>query len=53
MYQPLLPDGVLISEQVAIARSLRDAAPSSCFCRSIIVGGDGTPARMLGRAIRD
>lgn len=53
MHQTLLQDGVLISEQVANARSLAGRRAEFLFLPLNIVGGDGAPARVLGRAIRD
>lgn len=49
----LLRDGVLISEQVANARSLVGRRAEFLSLPLNIVGGDGAPARVLGRAIHD
>ena len=53
VHHTLLRDGVLISEQVANARSLAGRPAELLFLPLNIVGGDGAPARVLGRAIRD
>lgn len=53
VHRTLLRDGVLISEQVANARSLAGRRVELLFLPLNIVGGDGAPARVLGRAIRD
>ena len=53
VHHTLLRDGVLISEQVANARSLAGRRAELLFLPLNIVGGDGAPARVLGRAIRD
>ena len=52
VHHTLLRDGVLISEQVA-TRSLAGRRAEFLFLPLNIVGGDGAPARVLGRAIRD
>jgi len=53
VHHTLLRDGVLISEQVANARSLAGRRAEFLFLPLNIVGGDGAPARVLGRAIRE
>lgn len=53
VHHALLRDGVLISEQVANARSLAGRRAEFLFLPLNIVGGDGAPARVLGRAIRE
>jgi len=53
VHHTLLRDGVLISEQVANARSLVGRRAEFLFLPLNIVGGDGAPARVLGRAIRE
>jgi kynurenine formamidase len=53
VHRTLLRDGVLISEQVANARSLAGRGAEFLFLPLNIVGGDGAPARVLGRATRD
>ncbi len=53
VHHTLLRDGVLISEQVANARSLAGQRAEFLFLPLNIVGGDGAPARVLGRPIRN
>lgn len=53
VHHTLLRDGVLISEQVANARSLAGRRAELLFLPLNIVGGDGAPARVLGRPVRD
>ena len=53
VHHALLRDGVLIAEQVANARSLAGRRAEFLFLPLNIVGGDGAPARVLGRAIRE
>jgi len=53
VHHVLLRDGVLISEQVANARSLAGRRAEFLFLPLNIVGGDGAPARVLGRAVHD
>ena len=53
VHHTLLRDGVLISEQVANARSLAGRRAEFLFLPLNIVGADGAPARVLGRPIRD
>jgi kynurenine formamidase len=53
VHRTLLRDGVLISEQVANAVSLAGCRAEFLFLPLNIVGGDGAPARVLGRATRD
>lgn len=53
VHHTLLRDGVLISEQVANARSLAGRRAEFLFLALNIVGGDGAPARVLGRPSRD
>jgi len=53
VHHALLRDGVLISEQVANARSLAGRRAEFLFLPLNVVGGDGAPARVLGRAIRE
>jgi arylformamidase len=53
VHHTLLGDGVLISEQVANAHSLVGRRAEFLFLPLNIVGGDGAPARVLGRPIRD
>ena len=52
VHNTLLRDCVLISEQVANVRSLAERA-ELLFLPFDIVVGDGAPARVLGRTIRD
>jgi kynurenine formamidase len=49
----LLRDGVLIAEQVTNGRSLVGVRAEFLFLPLNIVGGDGAPARVLGRPIHD
>jgi kynurenine formamidase len=51
-HRSLLGDGVLISEQVVNARPLAGSRAEFLFLPLNIVGGDGAPARVLGRTIR-
>ena len=53
VHHTLLRDGVLISEGVANARSLAGRRAELLFLALNIVGGDGAPARVLGRPIHD
>lgn len=53
VHHALLRDGVLISEQVANARSLAGRRAEFLFLPLNIVGGDGAPARVLCRGIRE
>ncbi|MGH3136467.1 MAG: cyclase family protein [Gaiellaceae bacterium] len=53
VHRTLLRDGVLISEQVANAHALAGCRAELMFLPLNIVGGDGAPARVLGRAIRE
>jgi kynurenine formamidase len=53
VHHTLLRDGVLIAEQVANAHSLAGRRADFLFLPLNIVGGDGAPARVLGRPIRD
>ncbi len=53
VHHTLLRDGVLISENVANARSLVGLRVELLFLPLNIVGADGAPARVLGRAICD
>ena len=50
VHHTLLGDGVLIAEQVTNARSLAGRRAQFLFLPLNIVGGDGAPARVLGRA---
>ena len=52
VHHTLLRDGVLIAEQVTNARSLAGRRAEFLFLPLNIVGGDGAPARVLGRPIR-
>ena len=51
VHHMLLQYGVLIAEQVANARSLAGRRAEFLFLPLNIVGGDGAPARVLGRPI--
>jgi kynurenine formamidase len=53
VHHTLLRDGVLISEQVTNARSLAGRRAEFLFLPLNIVGGDGAPARVVGRPLRD
>ena len=53
IHRTLLRDGVLIAESVANARSLAGGRADFLFLPLNIVGGDGAPARVLGRPVRD
>jgi len=53
VHRTLLRDGVLIAEQVTNASSLCGHRAEFLFLPLNIVGGDGAPARVLGRPIRD
>ena len=53
VHHTLLRDGVLIAEQVANARALAGRRAEFLFLPLNIVGGDGAPARVLGRPVRD
>jgi kynurenine formamidase len=52
VHHTLLRDGVLIAEQVTNADSLAGQPAELVFLPLNIVGGDGAPARVLGRPIR-
>ena len=49
VHRTLLRDGVLIAEQVANLRALAGRRVELLFGPLNIVGGDGAPARVLGR----
>jgi kynurenine formamidase len=51
VHHRLLRDGVLIAEQVTNARELTGRRAEFLFLPLNIVGGDGAPARVLGRPI--
>ena len=53
VHHALLRAGVLIAEQVANARSLAGRRAEFLFLPLNIVGSDGAPARVLGRALRE
>jgi kynurenine formamidase len=53
VHRTLLRDGVLIAESVANARSLAGRRAEFLFLPLNIVGGDGAPARVLGRPVLD
>jgi len=53
VHRTLLRDGVLIAEQVTNTRSLAGRRVELLFLPLNIVGGDGAPARVLGRPIGD
>jgi len=53
VHHTLLRDGVLIVEQVTNAGTLAGRRAEFLFLPLNIVGGDGAPARVLGRPLRD
>jgi arylformamidase len=53
VHHTLLAEGVLISEHVANTRALAGRRAEFLFLPLNIVGGDGAPARVLGRPVRD
>ena len=53
VHHTLLRDGVLIAEQVTNTGPLTGRRVELLFLPLNIVGGDGAPARVLGRPIRD
>jgi kynurenine formamidase len=53
VHNTLLRNGVLISEQITNVRALAGRRAEFVFLALNIVGGDGAPARVLGRPVAD